>query len=202
MSGILPPELTRPIVRKTKKASTFLSNMKHPFRGGKVNYLGEPSFRAWIVAGIPFYVLAVQKRLPLWRWLLMVVPHIYLLDGEANNTAHEESIRSHRSRTWHFRNAMDSASFSVFLRSIVAVMCAMYALFAPDPWVADDSGELDLQEQLAKVIRERHLVSGELSTDIPAARRAWLMRKGKDLNRQEQILILAIRADSVEKAQQ
>lgn len=198
MTGTAPIEnLAKPIVRQRKTASAFIKNMQHPFRGGKVNYLREPSFRGWIMAGIPFYALAIKKRIPLWRWLLLVVPHLHLLDGEANNTAHEESIRSHRRHTWHFRNAMDSSSFSVLLRAAGTIICAIYALFGPDPW-QKNSRQLSLEEQLDEVVKARHKISGEIAVEISPAKKAALTRKGVNLIDTERKLRIAVCAQTAE----
>jgi diacylglycerol kinase len=132
-------DLDRPLRRRVKTISRFL-DMRPQMRGVRVNYLLEPSFRAWLFLAIPFYLLGIKKRLPLWRWLCIIIPHAYLLSGEMSNTAHEETIRSHKDETWHFRNAMDSASASVGTKALVAVLAAVFALFSKDPW-ADRNGK-------------------------------------------------------------
>jgi len=112
-----------------KSKTQIITSLGHSIRGLRLNYRGEPSFQSWLMTSIPFIALGAHRRLSPWRWLLMLVPFFYLLDGEINNTAHEEGIRAHDRHTPHFRDALDSASASVMLRAFVALACALYALF-------------------------------------------------------------------------
>ena len=145
---ILDEELDSPPRWRSKSVRTLL-DFRNQVRGVRVNWRGEPSFRAWLLLASPFYVLAAFKRISLWRWLLLIVPHMSLLAGEMYNTAHEETIRqderdkpvvedetlrSKQEKTPHFRNAMDSASAAVGVKALIALICVLYALFGPDPW--------------------------------------------------------------------
>lgn len=112
-----------------KSRRQIVTSLGHSVRGLKLNYLSEPSFRSWLLVGSPFIAFGVNRKLSSWRWLLMLVPYLYLLDGEINNTAHEEGIRGYDRQDQHFQGALDSASASVMLRAFVALACALYALF-------------------------------------------------------------------------
>ena len=138
--------------------------------------------------------MAAKKKLPLWRWLLIVVPHLHLLDGEANNTAHEESIRSHRARTWHFRNAMDSASFSVMLRAIGTTICASYAVFGRDPW-----GNKSLEDTLNSLVEERHRLNAKLEKVATQAERTLIRSRLLRISKVEAVLR---RAQAIQKIEE
>lgn len=123
----------RKLIWRSKRIEEIL-NFESQKYGLKLNFIGEPSFRAWILLGLPFYLWAGKKRLPLWRWMLLIVPHLSLLAGEMYNTAHEETIRYHEEENDHFDKAMSSASVGVGVKAVIALLCALYALFGHDPW--------------------------------------------------------------------
>ena len=137
-------DVEHPLRWRSKSIRTLL-DFRNQIRGLRVNWRGEPSFRAWLLLGLPFYLVAGYKRIALWRWLLIIVPHMSLLSSEMFNTADEETIRGESihdeepdhlesRRTHHRRNAMDSGSAAVGFKAIIALICTLYALYGRDPW--------------------------------------------------------------------
>jgi diacylglycerol kinase len=140
---------------RSKSVKEIISGLKHSRRGWLVNYRGEPSFRAWILAAIPFYIWGLKRRLTWPRWVAMTYAFLGLLAAEMHNTAIEETVRGierveearaaddrmvdthpEKKQNKNFKNAMDSAAVGVGIRAAVALGVTLLALFAPSPWEA------------------------------------------------------------------